>query len=132
MEKKNNLKGSWRLSCSLKSWLHICSLEYYNSKERENNEARAESQSAASSQAGQKNVAAVTKTPWLHGFVDGKNNLGNYLLQFDRYAAIAGWLQNAWTVRLSPLLTAKTLDVYLDYQEKGFVTEVKFYRVTIS
>ena len=48
--------------------------------ERENIEARAEVQPAASSQPGQNYVVAVTKTPGLPGFVDGKENLDNYLL----------------------------------------------------
>ena len=80
--------------------------------ERKNIEARAEVQSAASSQAGQDTVAAVTKTPGLPGFVDGKDNLDNYLLRFERYATISGWQRDAWAVRLSPLLTGKALDVY--------------------
>ena len=50
-----------------------------------------EVQSAASSLTGQENVVALTKTPGLPGFVDGKANLDNYLLQFERYATIAGW-----------------------------------------
>ena len=57
--------------------------------ECENIKALVEVQSAASSQAGQENVAAVAKTPGLPGFVDGKDNLHNYLLRFERYATIA-------------------------------------------
>ena len=64
------------------------------------------------SQAGQENVIAVNKTPGLPGFVDGKNNLDNYLLRFERYATIAGWQQYTWAVRLSPLFSGKALDVY--------------------
>ena len=41
--------------------------------ERKNIKAQAEVQSAASSQAGQENVAAVSQTPGLPGFVDGKD-----------------------------------------------------------
>ena len=44
--------------------------------------------------------------------MDGKNNLDNYLLRFERYATIAGWQRNRWAVRLSPLLTGKALDAY--------------------
>ena len=58
--------------------------------ERKNIAARAKVQPAASSQASQDNVAAVTKTPGLPGSVDGKDNLDNYLSQFERYAIIAG------------------------------------------
>ena len=59
--------------------------------ERENIEARAEVQSAASSQAGRKNVAAVIKTSELPGFVNGKDHLDDFLMLFERYGAIAGW-----------------------------------------
>ena len=54
----------------------------------------------------------VTKTRGLPGFVDGKDNLNNYLLRFERCAIIAGWQRDTWAVRLSPLLSGKTLDVY--------------------
>ena len=65
-------------------------------------EARAEVQSADSSQTGQENVAGITKTLALPGFVDRKDNLVNYLLRFERYAIIAGWQRDTWVVRLSP------------------------------
>ena len=86
--------------------------------ERGSIEARAEIQSAASSQAGQDNVAAVTKSPGLPGFVDGKDNLDNYLLRFERFATIAGWQRDTWAVRFSPLLTGKALDVYSGLSSK--------------
>ena len=56
--------------------------------ERKNIEALAEFQSAALSQAGLNNTAAVTKTPGLSDFIDGKDKLQNYLLRFERYAII--------------------------------------------
>ena len=80
--------------------------------ERENTEAQAEVHSAASSLAGHENVAAVTETLGLPGFVDGEDNLDNYLLRFERYATIVGWQRDTWAVRLSRLLTGKALDVY--------------------
>ena len=57
-------------------------------------------------------MTAVTKTPGLPGFVDGKDNLYNYLLRFERYATIEEWQRDTWAVRLSPLLTGKAWDVY--------------------
>ena len=57
-------------------------------------------------------MTGVTKTPWLPSYVDEKDNLDNYLLRFERFAAIAGWQQDTWAVWLSPLLTGKALDVY--------------------
>ena len=77
--------------------------------ECENIKPRTEVQSATSSQ---ENVAAVTKTIGLPGFMDGKDNLDNYLLQFERCSTIAGWQRDTWAVRLSPLLTGKALNVY--------------------
>ena len=44
--------------------------------------------------------------------MDGKDYLDNYLLQFERYATIAGWQRDMWTVRPSSLLTGKALNVY--------------------
>ena len=55
---------------------------------REIIEARAEVQSAASSQAGQENVTAVTTTLELPAFVDGKGNLNNHVLLFEIYVHI--------------------------------------------
>ena len=68
-------------------------------------------QLVASSQAGQENMAAVTKTPGLPDFVDWKDNLDNYLLRFERYATIADWKRDTCATRFSPLLTGKALDV---------------------
>ena len=79
--------------------------------ESENIKAQAEVQSAESGQAGQENVAAMIKTPKLLGFLDGKNNLDNYLLRFEKYSTITGWQQDTWAVWLSQLLTSKALDV---------------------
>ena len=47
-------------------------------------DAQAEDQLAAATQAGQVNVLALSKTPRLPGLVDGKENLDNYLLRFER------------------------------------------------
>ena len=57
-------------------------------------------------------MAAETKTFELPGFVDGIDNLDNYLLRFERYATIAGWQRGTWAIWLNPLLTGKALDVY--------------------
>ena len=84
--------------------------------ERKNIKARAEVHLAVSSQVGQENVAAVTKIPGLPGFVDGKDNLANYVLRFEIYATIAGWQRDTWAVRLSPLLLVKHWIFILDYQ----------------
>ena len=82
---------------------------------RENIEARAEVQSAASSQARQENVAAVTKTPGLPGFVVRKDNLDNYLSRFERYATIAGWQRNSELFGFAHCLLVKHWMFILDY-----------------
>ena len=71
-----------------------------------------EVQSAASSQAGEENVVAVTKTPGLLGFVDGKDNLDNSLLRFEKYATNADWQRDMLAAWLNPLLTGKAQNVY--------------------
>ena len=87
--------------------------------ERENIEARAEVQLPASSQASQENVVALTEAPWLPGFLDGKDNLDNYLLRFESYAIIAGWQRVTWAVRLlDHCLLVKRWMFILDYPAK--------------
>ena len=80
--------------------------------ERKTIETQAKVQSAASSQAGQVNVAAVTKTLGLPGFMDRKDNLDNYLLRIERHANIAGSQRDTWAVLLSSLFIGKALDIY--------------------
>ena len=75
-------------------------------------ETQAEVPSAAPSQAGRVNVAAVTKTSGLPAFMDRKDNLDNYLLRLKRYATIAGSKRDTWAVLLSSLFISKALDIY--------------------
>ena len=35
--------------------------------------------------------------------VDGRDDLDNYLLRFERYATVAGWEKEAWATQLSTL-----------------------------
>ena len=87
--------------------------------ERENIEARAEVQSTASSRASQENVVALTETPGLPGFLDGKDNLDDYLLRFESYAIIAGWQRVTWAVRLlDHCLMIKHWMFILDYSAR--------------
>ena len=65
----------------------------------EQRSASSEDQQAALSQASQI-VVARTKAPVLPGFVDGKDNLDNCLLRFERYATVAGWERSDWATRL--------------------------------
>ena len=86
-------------------------LESERLNEQRSASSEEEDQQAALSQASQ-NAVARTRAPVLPGFVDGKDNLDSYLLRFDRYATVAGWEQSDWATRLSPLLSARALDVY--------------------
>ena len=52
------------------------------------------------------------RTPPLPSFVDGKDNLDEYLLRFERYANVDKWNRSAWATRLSLVLTGKAVEVY--------------------
>ena len=47
--------------------------------------------------------ARIARSPELPAFVDGRDDLDNYLLGFERYATVAGWEKEAWATQLSPL-----------------------------
>ena len=75
-------------------------------------EARRLSQSQNSEQLNQGSVENVVRTPPLPSFVDGKDNLDEYLLRLERYASVAKWNRSTWATQLSPLLTGKAVEVY--------------------
>ena len=56
--------------------------------------------------------ARIARSPELPAFVDGRDDLDNYLLRFERYATVAGWEKEAWVTQLSPLLSGRALEVY--------------------
>ena len=56
--------------------------------------------------------ARIARSPELPAFVDGRDDLDNYLLQFERYATVAGSEKEAWATQLSPLLSGRALEVY--------------------
>ena len=39
--------------------------------------------------------ARIAQSPELPAFVDGRDDLDNYLLRFERYATVAGWEKEA-------------------------------------
>ena len=45
-------------------------------------------------------------------FVDVKDNLDEYLLEFEWYADMAKWNRNIWTTQLNPLLTGTAIEMY--------------------
>ena len=75
-------------------------------------EARRLYQSHNGEQLNQGLVENVVRTPPLLSLVDGKDNLDEYLLRFERYASVAKWNRSTWATQLSPLLTGKTVEVY--------------------
>ena len=56
--------------------------------------------------------ARMAQSPELPTFVDGRDDLDNYILRFERYATVAGWEKEAWATQLSPLLSGRALEVY--------------------
>ena len=56
--------------------------------------------------------ARIARSPELPAFVDGRDDLDNYLLRFERYATVAGWEKEAWATQLSPMLLGRALEVY--------------------
>ena len=75
-------------------------------------EARRLSQSQSGEQLNQGSVENVVKTPPLPSYVDGKDNLDEYLLRFERYASVAKWNRSTWATQLSPLLMGKAVEIY--------------------
>ena len=75
-------------------------------------EARRLSQSQNGEQFHEGSVENVVRTPPLPSFVDGKDNLNEYLMRFERYASVAKWNRSTWAAQLSPLLTSKAVEVY--------------------
>ena len=57
--------------------------------------------------------ARIARSPELPAFIDGRDDLDNYLLRFERYATVAGWEKEAWATQLSLLLSSRALEVYL-------------------
>ena len=60
----------------------------------------------------QGSVENIVRTPLLPSFVDGKDNLDEYLLRFERYASVAKWNRSTWATQLSRLLAGKAVEVY--------------------
>ena len=87
-------------------------------------EARRLTQSQNGEQLNRGLVENIVRTPPLPSFVDGKNNLDEYLLRFERNANVAKWNRSTWATQLSQMLTGKAVEVYnrlspeeaMDYQ----------------
>ena len=75
-------------------------------------EARRLCQSQNSEQLNQGSVKNVVRTPPLPSFVDGKDNLDEYLLRFERNTSVAKWNRSTWGTQLSPLLSGNVVEEY--------------------
>ena len=60
----------------------------------------------------QESVENIVRTPSLPSFVDGKDNLDEYILRFEKFASVAKLNRSTWATQLSPLLTGKAVEVY--------------------
>ena len=74
-------------------------------------EARKLSQSLSGEQINQESFKNVVRKPPLPSFVDGKDNLDEYCLKFQRYADVAKRNRSTRATQLSPLLTGKAVEV---------------------
>ena len=54
----------------------------------------------------------IARSPELPAIVDGRDDLDNYLLRFERYATVSRWEKDSWVTQLSPLLSGRALEVY--------------------
>ena len=50
-----------------------------------------------------KNERNNTKTPKLPSFVEGKYEIDNFILRFERYARANGWAEENWAISLGAL-----------------------------
>ena len=74
--------------------------------------ARRLSQSQNGEQLNQGSAENIVRIPLLPFFVDGKDNLDEYLLRFEKYANVAKWNRSTWATQLISLLTGKAVEVY--------------------
>lgn len=66
-------------------------------------------------------IKGVVKAPTFPAFEDEKDELGRYLQRFKQSATKAKWDRNGWAIKLSALLTGRTVEVYiLDCQKLRF------------
>ena len=59
------------------------------------------------------------KAPKLPSFLDGKDDLDDYLQRFDRFATTAKWEKTGWASKLSALLSGRALEVYSRSSEEA-------------
>ena len=75
-------------------------------------ELKAQDQASTSAAAAPPPHNRDAKAPYLPSFIDEKDELDNYLLHLEHYAENANWEKNTWAIKLSALLTGRTMEVY--------------------
>ena len=60
----------------------------------------------------QQNERNNSKTPKLPSFVEGKDEINNFIQRFERYARANGWAEENCSISLGALLTGKALEAY--------------------
>ena len=66
----------------------------------------------------QQNERSNTKTPKLPSFVEGKDEIDNFIRRFERYALANGCAEENWAISLGALLTGKALEAYTRLSEE--------------
>ena len=69
-------------------------------------------------QQNQQNERNNTKTLKLPSFVEGKDEIDNFIERFERYARANGWAEENWAISLGALLTGKALEAYTRLSEE--------------
>ena len=50
--------------------------------------------------------------------MEGKYEIYNFVLRFERYARVNGWAEENWAISLGALLTGKALEAYTTLSEE--------------
>ena len=66
----------------------------------------------------QQNERNNFKTPKLPSFVEGKDEIDNFIQRFERYVLANGWAEENWAISFGALLTGKALETYTILSEE--------------
>ena len=74
----------------------------------------------------QQNERKNTKTNKLPSFLEGKDEIDNFIQRFERYARAIGWAEENWAIALGALLTGKALEAYTRLSEEDASNYAEF------
>ena len=66
----------------------------------------------------QQNERNYSKTPKRPSFVEGKDQIDNFIQRLERYARASEWPEENWAISLGALLTGKALEAYTRLSEE--------------